>query len=426
MLINLYMLQKITTIFKISDLRNKILFVLGMMAVFRIGASIPVTAVNAEALQNFFSGNATFGLLNIFTGGSLSQVSLVMLGLGPYITATIIMQLLTMVFPKLKEIYHEQGENGRQKFNQLSRLITIPLAILQGYGFLTLLSRQGILSDTSLFAIVSSVLIVTAGAIFLMWLGELITQKGIGNGISLLIFAGIISGIPGAVRNAIIDFDPSKINQFILFAVISVIVIAGVVFINESQRNVPVSYAKRIRGNRMYGGASTFLPVKVNQAGMIPIIFALSVLVFPQTIISFLGTSSNQFIADISFAVSSFLQNQFINGALYFLLVVAFTYFYTQITFEPKTISENLQKQGAFIMGIRPGDETTNYLKLVVNRITLFGALFLGLVAVVPIIAQFITGIGALVISGTAVLIVVAVVIDTVRQIEAQVSVREY
>ena len=420
------MLQKITTIFKISDLRNKILFVLGMMAVFRIGASIPVTAVNAEALQNFFSGNATFGLLNIFTGGSLSQVSLVMLGLGPYITATIIMQLLTMVFPKLKEIYHEQGENGRQKFNQLSRLITIPLAILQGYGFLTLLSRQGILSDTSLFAIVSSVLIVTAGAIFLMWLGELITQKGIGNGISLLIFAGIISGIPGAVRNAIIDFDPSKINQFILFAVISVIVIAGVVFINESQRNVPVSYAKRIRGNRMYGGASTFLPVKVNQAGMIPIIFALSVLVFPQTIISFLGTSSNQFIADISFAVSSFLQNQFINGALYFLLVVAFTYFYTQITFEPKTISENLQKQGAFIMGIRPGDETTNYLKLVVNRITLFGALFLGLVAVVPIIAQFITGIGALVISGTAVLIVVAVVIDTVRQIEAQVSVREY
>ncbi|KKP29685.1 MAG: Protein translocase subunit SecY [Parcubacteria group bacterium GW2011_GWA2_31_28] len=380
MLINLYMLQKITTIFKISDLRNKILFVLGMMAVFRIGASIPVTAVNAEALQNFFSGNATFGLLNIFTGGSLSQVSLVMLGLGPYITATIIMQLLTMVFPKLKEIYHEQGENGRQKFNQLSRLITIPLAILQGYGFLTLLLRQGILSDTSLFAIVSSVLIVTAGAIFLMWLGELITQKGIGNGISLLIFAGIISGIPGAVRNAIIDFDPSKINQFILFAVISVIVIAGVVFINESQRNVPVSYAKRIRGNRMYGGASTFLPVKVNQAGMIPIIFALSVLVFPQTI----------------------------------------------ITFEPKTISENLQKQGAFIMGIRPGDETTNYLKLVVNRITLFGALFLGLVAVVPIIAQFITGIGALVISGTAVLIVVAVVIDTVRQIEAQVSVREY
>jgi len=420
------MLQKITTIFKISDLRNKILFVLGMMAVFRIGASIPVTAVNAEALQNFFSGNATFGLLNIFTGGSLSQVSIVMLGLGPYITATIIMQLLTMVFPKLKEIYHEQGENGRQKFNQLSRLITIPLAILQGYGFLTLLSRQGILSDSSLFAIVSSVLIVTAGAIFLMWLGELITQKGIGNGISLLIFAGIISGIPGAVRNAIIDFDPSKINQFILLAVISVIVIAGVVFINESQRNVPVSYAKRIRGNRMYGGASTFLPVKVNQAGMIPIIFALSVLVFPQTIISFLGTSSNQFIADISFAVSSFLQNQFINGALYFLLVVAFTYFYTQITFEPKTISENLQKQGAFIMGMRPGDETTNYLKRTVNRITLFGALFLGLVAVVPIIAQFITGIGALVISGTAVLIVVAVVIDTVRQIEAQVSVREY
>ncbi|MEK9147548.1 MAG: preprotein translocase subunit SecY [Patescibacteria group bacterium] len=420
------MLQKIITIFKISDLRNKILFVLAMMAVFRIGASIPVTAVNKEALQNFFSGNSAFGLLNIFTGGSLSQVSLVMLGLGPYITATIIMQLLTMVFPKLKEIYHEQGEHGRQKFNQLSRLITIPLAILQGYGFLTLLSRQGILSDTSLFSIVSSVAIITGGAIFLMWLGELITQKGIGNGISLLIFAGIISGIPGAVRNAIIDFDPSKINQFILLAVISVIVIAGVVFINESQRNVPVSYAKRIRGNRMYGGASTFLPVKVNQAGMIPIIFALSVLVFPQTIISFLGTSSNQFIANISFVVSSFLQNQFINGGLYFLLVVAFTYFYTQITFEPKTISENLQKQGAFIMGMRPGDETTNYLKRTVNRITLFGALFLGLVAIVPIIAQFITGISALVISGTAVLIVVAVVIDTVRQIEAQVSVREY
>lgn len=420
------MLQKIITIFKISDLRNKILFVLAMMGVFRICASIPVTSVNKEALQNFFSGNSAFGLLNIFTGGSLSQVSLVMLGLGPYITSTIIMQLLTMIFPKLKEIYHEQGEHGRQKFNQLSRLITVPLAILQGYGFLTLLSRQGILSDTSLFSIISSVAIITGGAIFLMWLGELITQKGIGNGISLLIFAGIISGIPGAVRNAIIDFDPSRINQFILLAVISVIVIAGVVFINESQRNVPVSYAKRIRGNRMYGGASTFLPIKVNQAGMIPIIFALSVLVFPQTIVSFLGTSSNQFIADISLVVSGFLQNQFINGGLYFLLVFAFTYFYTQITFEPKTISENLQKQGAFIMGMRPGDETTNYLKRTVNRITLFGALFLGLVAVVPIIAQFITGISALIISGTAVLIVVAVVIDIIRQIEAQVSVREY
>lgn len=423
------MLEKILGIFKIPELRMKVLVIIGIMAIFRLAAAIPVSSVDPDQLRNFFSGSGGqfLGILNIFTGGSLEQLSIVMLGLGPYITAIIIMQLLTMIFPKLKELYYEGGEQGREKFNFYARLATVPLAMLQGYGFLELLSRGGAIELTR-FNLISSIIIVTGGAVFLMWLGELISKKGIGNGVSLLIFAGIVAGLPSAVIRSyeLIRNDPSQLDDYLLLLVVGLIVVAGVTFITESQRNIPVSYAKRIRGHRVYGGVSTYLPIKVNQAGMIPLIFALSVLIFPQTIFNFLSTSQTPWLASLSLGVNRFLQNQLFFGIFYFLLVVAFTYFYTQITFDPKVISENLQKQGAFVPGVRPGRETADFLSRTVNRITLAGSLFLGLVAVVPLIAQAITGITVLTIGGTAILIVVAVILDTIRQIEAQLAMREY
>ncbi len=423
------MFEKISGIFKIPELRKKVLIVIGIMAVFRLSASIPVSAIDPDRLRSFFSGagGQFLGILNIFTGGSLEQLSIVMLGLGPYITAIIIMQLLTMIFPKLKELYYEGGEHGREKFNFYARIATVPLAVLQGYGFLELLSRGGAI-ELNRFNLISSIIIVTGGAVFLMWLGELISKKGIGNGVSLLIFAGIVSGLPSAVIRSyeLIKTDPSQLDDYLLLMLVGLIVVAGVTFITESQRNIPVSYAKRIRGHRVYGGVSTYLPIKVNQAGMIPLIFALSVLIFPQTIFNFLSTSQTPWLASLSLGVNRFLQNQLFFGTFYFLLVVAFTYFYTQITFEPKVISENLQKQGAFVPGVRPGSETADFLSHTVNRITLAGSLFLGLVAVVPLIAQAITGITVLTIGGTAILIVVAVILDTIRQIEAQLAMTEY
>jgi len=425
------MLDKFLSIFKIPELRTKILYVFGILAVFRLAATIPVAAVDPEALRKFFTENQVFGILNVFTGGSLQQFSVVMLGLGPYITAVIILQLLTMIFPKLKELYYESGEQGREKFNFYGRILTVPLAMLQGYGFLALLSRHGVIAITPSFLslrLLGSVLVVSAGAVFLMWLGELISRKGISNGVSLLIFGGIVAGLPiTLIRNyELLRQDASLLTSYIVLLLVGVIVIAGVTFITESQRNIAVSYAKRIRGHRVYGGVSTYLPIKVNQAGMIPLIFALSVLIFPQTIFNFLSTTQSGWVAGIASNLNRFFQQQLFFGIFYFLLVVVFTYFYTQITFEPHTIAENLQKQGAFIPGVRPGTETTAYLSRTVNRITLAGALFLGAVAVVPLIAQALTGIATLTIGGTAILIVVAVVLDTIRQVEAQLAMREY
>lgn len=419
------MFEKFISIFKLPELRAKMLFAIGMMGLFRLASTIPVSTIDAARLRDFFAGNQVFGILNIFTGGSLEQLSLVMLGLGPYITSVIILQLLTMIFPKLKEMYYEGGEQGKEKFNFYGRILAVPLAALQGYGFLILLSRKGVVM-LSPFNLVTSIIVITAGTILLMWIGELISKKGIGNGVSLLIFAGIVAGLPAAVARAYQTFKPAEINSYILLVIIGIIVIAGVTFITESQRNIPISYAKRIRGNRVYGGISTYLPIKVNQAGMIPLIFALSMLIFPQTVFNFLTTVKVQWIASVALTFSRFFQQQFFFGAFYFFLVVLFTYFYTQITFEPHTIAENLQKQGAFIPGVRPGKETASYLGRTVNRITLAGALFLGVIAVVPFIAQAVTGITTLTIGGTAILIVVAVVLDSVRQIEAQLAMREY
>jgi len=419
-------MDKILYIFKDPELRKKIFFVLGTLLIFRLVAVLPIPGVDTLRLKAFFEGNQFFGLLNIFSGGALDNLSVVMLGVGPYITASIIMQLLTMLIPRLKEIYHEEGEAGRQKFNQYSRLLTVPLAVVQGFGLLVLLERQGVLGALSFPERLVNIAVVAAGSIFLMWLGELISEYGIGNGISILIFAGIVSGIPSAIQRTLFTFEPSQLPLYLGFLIAGIAIVAGVVIVTEGERPLPVSYAKRIRGNRVYGGVSTHLPLRVNQAGVIPIIFALSILLFPQMVVNFLAQSSNSILQSASRAVLAFLSSTWAYASFYFILVFLFTYFYTAVTFDPEQISSNLQKQGAFVPGIRPGRPTAEHLARILNRITLIGALFLGLIAVLPLVMQATTGIVALTIGGTGLLIVVSVVLETVKQVEAQLVMREY
>jgi len=419
--------QKIIQIFKIRDLRKKILFVLLIFVIFRLMASIPMPGLNAENLRKFFEQFQMFGLLNVFTGGALDRFSIIMLGLGPYITSVIILQLLTMIFPQLERMYKEEGEAGRQKFNQYGRILTIPLAILQGYGMLTLFQRQGVISPLPPSLLISSILTITAGTLFLMWLGELITEKGIGNGVSLLIFAGIIADLPNNIRQLLITWDPARIPSYLLFFAMALVIIAGVVLITEGRRNIPVSYAKRVRGTKMYGGVSTYLPLNINPAGVIPIIFALSILLFPGMIASFFAGSEGA-VGNIAKSVADFFQNPWANGVLYFALVILFTYFYTAVTFDPKAISQNLQKMGGFVPGIRPGESTANFIHYILNRVLIIGALFLATIAVMPSIVGGITGVMVFrfLIGGTSLLIVVSVVLETMRQINAQLQMREY
>ena len=417
---------KLFILLETPELRKKILIVASLLIVFRIFSAIPIPGVDADRLSAFLSSNQLLGFFNIFSGGALSTLSIVMLGVGPYITATIIMQLLTMIFPNLKEIYYEQGEAGRAKFNRLSHYLTVPLAGLQGYGFLNLLISQKVLLPLSQFDTVRNILLITAGSLFLVWLGELITKQKIGNGVSILIFAGIVSQLPSKVQGLFLSYDPSLMPTYLAFLVLSVIVIAGVVFINEGERKVPVSYSKRVRGNRVYGGVSSYLPLRVNQAGVIPIIFAISLLLFPQ----FLAQISAVFSPDLSIRlneiVTKVLGNPGIYSVLYFILVVIFTYFYTAVTFDPQEISKNLQRSGGFVPGIRPGEPTGEFLSKVINRTTLFGALFLGVLAVLPNVMQILTGIQLLTLGGTSLLIVVSVALEIMKQLDSQLVLREY
>ncbi len=420
------MLGSFIQAFKVPDIRKKLLVVAGLLLVFRVLAVIPVPGVDPVQLQNLLGGSDLFGFLNLFSGGALSNLSIMMLGVSPYITATIIMQLLTMIFPKLKVIYYEEGAMGRAKFNRISRYLTVPLAALQGYGLLNLLISQGVLAPLAAAGMVRDVIVITAGALILMWIGELITEQKIGNGTSLIIFAGIVSGLPGIIQTAIANYTPELITSYAVFAAAAVAVIAGVVFISEGERKIPVVYSKRVRGNKMFGGATTYLPLKVNQAGVIPIIFAISILLFPQFLAQILSVFSSDLSLKLQGWVSAFLANQLWYGIFYFSLVVIFTYFYTAITFNPEEISKNLQQNGGFVPGIRPGEHTTDFLKKTTGRITLFGALFLGLIAVLPILTQFFTNTQSLTIGGTALLIVVNVALETARQLQSQLSVREY
>ena len=419
--------DKITFLFKNKDIRNKFIFVLFLFVVFRIAANVPIPGIGLENLRQFFAQNQVFGLLNIFSGGALSNLSIVLLGVGPYITATIILQLLTMIFPALEKMYKEEGEAGRHKFNQYGRLLTIPLAVFEGYGILTLFIRQGVISPMSPLLMVSSIITIAAGSMFLMWLGEIITEQGIGNGISLLIFAGIIATLPSNIFQTFVTFDPSQIPSYLLFFALSIAIIAGVVLITEARRNIPVSYAKRVRGNKMYGGVSTYLPLNVNPAGVIPIIFALSLLLFPGMIAGFL-TGVPGFVGVWAANVAMFFNNAWVHGVLYFILVVVFTYFYTAVTFNPRTIAENLQKMGGFIPGVRPGKSTSSFLNHILNRVLFTGAISLGLIAVLPSIVAGLTGVTGFtfLIGGTSLLIIVSVVLDTMRQINAQLEMREY
>jgi preprotein translocase subunit SecY len=420
-------LEKFIQIFKIPDLRNKVLFVLGVFAIFRLMANIPIPGISSERMREFFESNQLFGLLNLFTGGALDNLSIVMLGLGPYITAVIVMQLLTMIFPALNRLYKEEGEQGRRKFNQYGRILTIPFGFLQGYAMLNLFQQQGIIESISAELVATSILTITAGTVFLMWLGELISEKGIGNGVSLLIFAGIVADVPNNIRQVVLTWDPAKLPSYLFFFGMALIIIASVVLINEGRRNIPVSYAKRVRGNKMYGGASTYLPLNINPAGVIPIIFALSIMLFPGMIANFLGGAGGV-VGSVAQSIGRAFDNPWFYGSLYFGLVVLFTYFYTAVTFDPKAISTNLQKMGGFVPGIRPGESTANFMYFILNRVLLVGALFLGTIAVMPTIIGGITGIMVFqfMIGGTALLIVVSVVLDVMRQIKAQLQMREY
>jgi len=418
--------QKLKLVAKDATLRKRIAFILVALIMFRILATIPIPGVDVLRLEQFFSNNQFLGLLNIFSGGGLSNLSIVMLGVGPFITASIIMQLMTVLSPRMKAIYQDEGEAGRAKFTQWSRYLTVPLAFMQAFAFLSLLQQNGIVPSLEFGAMMTNVLVIASGSILLMWIGELVTEFGIGNGVSLLIFAGIVASLPSALSQLAFTFDISQLPLYLGFLIATLAVIAGVVFITEAERPIPITYARQTRGSKQSGGISTYLPLRVNQAGVIPIIFELSILLFPQVLASFLINSELALVSNVANSIVNGLANQWIYGSLYFLMVFFFTYFYTAITFDPKRIADNLQKSGAFIPGVRPGAHTSEHVGNILTRITLVGALFLGLIAVLPVIMQGLTGIATLTIGGTALLIAVSVVLDVVKKVEAQISIREY
>lgn len=409
-----------------TQLRNRVLFLLGVLAIFRILAAIPIPGANIAAIEQFFANNQFLGLFNLFSGGGLSNLSIVMLGVGPFITASIVMQLLTIMSPRLKAMYQEEGEIGRKRFIQYSRMLTVPLAFVQAFGFLILLSRQGIVENLDTFTFLVNVTVVAAGSILLMWLGELITEFGIGNGVSLIIFAGIVASLPQLMGQLFFTFDMTQLPTYLGYSVAVILVTAVVVLVAEAERPVPISYAKQVRGTKVVGGVNTYLPLRLNQAGVIPIIFALSVLLFPQMIFSFLSSVDNQTLASIATWINTALANQWLYAGIYFVLVFLFTFFYTAVTFDPNSIATNLQKSGAFVPGVRPGAMTAEHIGSILTRITLVGAIFLSTIAVLPLAMQAITGVTAFAIGGTALLITVSVVLDLVRKVDAQLSVREY
>ena len=415
--------------FKLPDLRRKIFFTLAILVVYRLAAHIPLPGVNAEALRLVFRQSQILGLLDMFSGGAMSNFSIVAMGVYPYITASIIMQLLMPMIPRLQEMAKE-GEAGRRKVGQITHLLTVPLAALQGFGqaaFLTrttppVLTNWGFAGE-ALVPTLATIVGLTAGTMFAMWLGELITEQGVGNGISIIIFGGIVAHIPESVGRDL----RVNIPGLLAFAIIGVITVAAIVIVYEGQRRIPVQYGKRVRGTKIYGGQSTHIPLRVNSAGMIPLIFASTLLIIPGVIASYFQNVNNPFIAQMAMGVVSLLDTQRIfYWIFYFLMVVGFTYFYTDVIFQQQNIPEHLQRQGGFIPGLRPGARTAEYLNKVLHRITLVGALFLGGVAVLPFFASAVTPMQTMIITSTGLLIVVGVVLDTMKQLEAQLLMRHY
>ena len=412
--------------FKSPEVRKKLLFTLAIFFVFRIFAHIPVAGVNIAELKNLFASNQFLGFLDIFSGGTLSNFSIMALGLNPYINASIIFQLLTMVIPKLEEMSKE-GESGRQKINQYTRILSVPLCVLQAIGVFALLKSQNLVTALTPVDLISFIMTLVAGSMLLVWLGEQITDHGVGNGISLLIFGGIVGRMPVAIGQTFSTTNSQAGLGLISFAVLSLLVIAGIIVVNEATRQIPVHYAKRMRGNKLYGGQSTHLPLRLNQAGVIPIIFAVSIVLLPSLLANVFQTSQNPALRSIAENLNLwFAPTGFFYNGLYFLLVVAFTFFYTAVVFNPKKISEEIQKYGGFIPGVRPGKPTANYLNYILTRITLVGACFLGFVAILPELIQVATGVQTLLLGGTSILIVVSVVLETFKAIEANLVMRNY
>lgn len=419
-------MSTLRAIWNSHELRKRIGYTLGLLVIYRVLAHIPMPGVDLSALRSFFDNNELFGLLNLFTGGSLENFSLVLMGVGPYITASIIFQLLIIIVPRLEELQKE-GEAGRQKINQYTRLATIPLAILQGYGTLFLLQSQGIVPSFTPLQLVTVLVTITAGSILVMWLGELISENGIGNGMSLIITLGILSGIPGQLSQTFSLIDQTGIVNLIIFAALAIVVTVSIVYVNEAERQIPITYARRVRGvESKSNGVSTNLPLKVTMAGVIPIIFALSMMIFPPVAARFLQQVNSDFVQQFADKVIELFANDTFYAITYFILVIVFTFFYTFVVFQPEQVAENIQKQGGFVPGLRPGRETAEYLAKVLNRITFFGAFFLAIIAAVPFVVQSITNVSTLVLGGTGILIVVAVTLDTMRQIKAQLVTRRY
>lgn len=420
-------MNKLMKIWQFADIRNKVLVALGLLLLTRILAHIPLPGVNLDQLSLFFQQNQAFGLLSMFSGGTMKNFSIILMGVGPYITSSIIFQLLGMVVPSIEELQKE-GESGRQKINQWTRLATIPLALIQAYTMLLLLKNQGIIPAWTIFDLSVMLISVCAGTILLMWIGELISEKGIGNGVSLIIALGILSGFPEQIRNtaALVSAgDTKSIIGIILFVVMLIVTIGGIVIVQEGQRNIPVSYAKRLRLGASAAVAS-HLPVRVNIAGVIPIIFAMSIMVVPSFLSKYLQNARTAWLGHAATSFGAFFDNKIVYNVSYFVLVFLFTYFYTSVVFKPSQIAENLQKQSGYIPGIRPGTETITYLGRIITRITLFGALFLGLIAVLPYVVQSVTNITTIALGGTGILIIVSVIVETMRQIDSQIVTHTY
>lgn len=421
-------METIKKIFALKDVRNRILITVGILIIFRLIAHIPVPGIDLTQIQNFFDKNQFFGLLNLFTGGAMRNFSLGMMGVGPYITSSIIFQLLVMIVPSLESLSKE-GEYGRQKINYYTRIATVPLAIMQSWAMITLLKNQQIIPNWTIAELSTMLISLTAGTIFLMWLGELISENGIGNGVSLIITIGIIASVPTQFAQTLTSIDltnSANIINILIFAVLAVLVTALIIWFSEAQRQIPITYARRARGLESSSGIDTHLPLKVTMAGVIPIIFALSLMIFPNILSKFLQFAHSQYLVNFANFVDKLFKNQLFYGITYFILVILFTFFYTSVIFKPNEVAENLQKRGGFVPGLRPGKETSEYLGFVSSRITLIGAIFLGLIAVLPFIIPELTDISTMMIGGTGILIVVAVVLDTVRQIKAQILMRTY
>lgn len=418
-------MSKLRQIFANKDLKKRIIYTIIILVIFRFLAHIPAPGVSVDELRKLFNQNQLFGMLNLFTGGAMRNFSIIMMGVGPYITASIIFQLLQVIIPSFEQLSHE-GEYGKQKINHYTRIATVPLGLLQSYAMIVLLRNQGVIIDLNTLQIITTIIAMTAGTVLVMWLGELISENGIGNGMSLIIALGIIANVPLSIVQTAATGDTTQIITIIGIVVAAILVIAAIIYITEGERRIPVTYARRIRGNKTYGGVDTHLPIKVNIGGVVPIIFALSIMIVPSMIAKFFANAKSESIAAAAKYIETLFQNNLFYGICYFILVVLFSYFYASIVFQPKQVAENLQKQGGFIPGLRPGTETATFLHQTVNKLVLIGGLFLGLIAVLPYIAQAITGISTIVLGGTGILIIVSVIIDTMRQIKSHLVMHSY